>query len=111
MSDVVVVETAEHMDDGVSLTDVAEEFVSQSLALAGALHESGDVYNLACCRHDASRVYNLGELGESLVGHGNHAHVRFYRTEREVCSLCLCARKAVEKSGLSHVWESHDTTF
>ena len=89
--DVVVVEAAQHVDDGVGLTDVSEEFVSESFALACSLHESGDVYYLAGCRHDASGVYYLGELRESLVGHGDNTDVRFYSTEREVCRLCLSA--------------------
>ena len=32
-------------------------------------------------------------------------------TEREVCRLCLCAAKAVEKSGFSYVGKAHDTSF
>ena len=109
--DVVVVETAQHVDDGVGLTDVSEEFVSESFALACSLHESGDVYYLAGSGNDASRMNYLGKLSKSLVRYCDYAHIRLDCTEREVGCLCLSIRKAVEKSGLAHVRESNDTTF
>ncbi len=43
MLDVVILEAAQNMDDGVHLADVAEELVAQALALRGAAHEAGDV--------------------------------------------------------------------
>ena len=109
--DVVVVEAAQHVDDGVGLADVAEELVAQALALRRTLHESGDVYYLASCGHDATRVNYLGKLREAFVGNGDDAHVRLDCTEREVGCLRLSVREAVEKSGLAHVRESYDTTF
>ena len=109
--DVVVVEAAQYVDDGVGLADVAEELVAQTLALAGALDESGDVYYLARGGHDASRVHYFGELGESFVGYCYHAYVRLDCTEGEVGCLRLGVGEAVEKSGLAHVGESYYTTF
>ena len=109
--DVLIVEAAQHMYYGIRLTNVSEEFVAQSLALAGTLHQSGDVHNLACGGHDASRMNYFGKTCKSFVGHGYHANIRFYCTEREVCRLRLCARQTVEKGGLAHVGQPHNTTF
>ena len=109
--DVVVIEAAEHVDDGVSLTDVSEELIAETLALGCTLNESGDVYYLAGSGNDASRMNYLGESCESLVGHCDDADVRLDCTEREVGCLCLCVGEAVEECGLSHVRESYDTAF
>src|SRR3712207_7445477 len=83
------------MDDGVALTDVAEELIAQSFALGSAFHEAGNVDNLAGGRYDSARVNYLGEAVETLIGNADDAQVGFYRTEREVCRLCLGARQAV----------------
>ena len=40
---VVILEAAQHMDDGVHLANVGEELVAQALALGGAAHQAGDV--------------------------------------------------------------------
>ena len=99
------------MDDGVALADVAQELIAQSLSFGCAFHESGNVDYLARGGHDAPRMHELGQLVEALVGHGDHAQIGFYRTERKVCRLRLGTRQAVEKCGLAHVGESHDAAF
>ena len=43
MGDVVVLEAAHHMGDGVDLADVGEELVAEPLAFRGAAHQAGDV--------------------------------------------------------------------
>ena len=111
MGDILIFEASQHVDDGISLADVAEKLVAQTFALACTFHQSGDVYNLAGGRHDASRMYYLGKFSESFVGHGDDAHVRFYCTKGEVGCLSLGARQTVKECGLAHVRQSHYTTF
>ena len=108
---VIVVEAAEHMDDGISLADVGKELVAQSFTLAGTFYEAGDIHNLHGGGDDTSRVYQLGQLGESLVGYGDNTHVGFDCTEGEVCRLRLGVRQTVEKGRLTHVGQSYYTTF
>ena len=43
VDDVVVLEAAHDVGDGVGLADVGEELVAEALALGGAAHEAGDV--------------------------------------------------------------------
>ena len=45
VDDVAIVEAAQHVDDGVALADVAQELVAESFTFAGALHQSGNVYD------------------------------------------------------------------
>ena len=46
MGDVVVLEAAQHVGDGVDLPDVGEKLVAQPLPFGGALHQPGDVHEL-----------------------------------------------------------------
>ena len=53
---VFIIEATQHVDDGICFADVRQELVAQSFALAGTLHQSGDVYDFYGSRHDASRM-------------------------------------------------------
>ena len=97
MHDAVVVEAAEHVYDGVALADVGEELVAQAFALAGSLHEAGNIDDVADGRHDAARMHELGETGQSLVGHGDLSKLSINGAKGKVCCLRLCARQTVEE--------------
>src|SRR3546814_5112071 len=43
MLDVVILETAQDMDDRIDLADIAEELVAQPFALRRAAHQAGDI--------------------------------------------------------------------
>ena len=86
---IIIVEAAEHVDDGVSLTDIGQKLVAQSLALARTLHEAGNINNLHSGGYDTSRMYQLGQLGESVIGNRDNAHIGLDCTERKVCRLRL----------------------
>ena len=51
---VVVVETAQHMDDCVRLADIGKELVAETFAAAGAFHEAGNVHYFNSRRDDAT---------------------------------------------------------
>ena len=59
--DVVVCERAEDEDDGVGLSDVAEELVAESLTLARAGDEATDVDELNGRRDDVATLAHLGQ--------------------------------------------------
>ena len=48
MGDVVVLEAAHHMHDGVDLADGGEELVAEPLAFRGAAHQAGDIDEGRC---------------------------------------------------------------
>ena len=89
VGDVVVVEAAEHVQDGIRLADVGEELVAQSFTLAGSLDESGDVDDFHRRGDDSSRVDQFGEFVQPLVGDGDDADVGLNGAEGEVGSLRL----------------------
>ncbi len=82
--DVVVVETAQHVKDGVRLTDICEELVAKPLPFRGSLYEAGDVYDLDRGRHNRAGFAHLHKFVETAVRHGYHAHVGLYGAERKV---------------------------
>ena len=112
MDDVVVVKATHHMDDGVALADVAEEFVAEACALTCALHEARDVHEL----HDGGGLLvglpDLSQLVQPLVGHGHDAAVRLDGAEGIVCGLrVLGGGDGIEQSGLADVGQADDTKF
>ena len=73
------------MDDGIALTDVAQELVTKTLALAGAFYQSGYIDYLNGGGNDSARMNQLGQFGQALIGNGDGSYVGFNGTEREVC--------------------------
>ena len=111
MGYVVILETAQNMYDCICLADVAKKLVAKSFTLTCAFHESGDIHNLTCCGHYSSWMYQFCQFCKSFVRYCNHAHIGFDSTKRKISCLSLCARQTIEKCGLSHIWESNNTTF
>ena len=110
MDDVVVVEAAHDMHDGVALADVAEELVAKARTLTGTLDEARDIDEL----HDGGGLLvglpDLGQLVQPLVGHGHDAAVGLDGAERIVRRLrVLGGGDGVEQSGLADVRQTDDT--
>ncbi len=89
MGDVVVVEAAEHMQDGIGLADIGQELVAEAFSLRGALDEAGDVYDLDGRRNHRLGLAHLDEPGQTVIGNGDHTDVGFDCAERKVSRLCL----------------------
>ena len=64
-----IVEGAEHVEDGVAVTQRAEEPVPEALAGARALDQRGDVDDLEAGVHELLGVRHLAEPVDPLVGH------------------------------------------
>lgn len=112
MGDVVVLETAQHVHNGIHLADVGEELVAEALALGRAAHQPGDVYEGDARRDDLLRLGDVGELAHARIGHGDFAGVGLDRAERIVRRLRrrrLCQR--VEECGLADIRQPDDTAF
>ena len=107
--DVGILETAHDMDDGVHLAYVRKELVSQALAVARALDQPRYVHELHDGVRDLFGVVHLAEHFQTLVGHGDHAHVGLDRAERVVAGFGARFGYRVEQCGLAHVGQSHYT--
>ena len=111
MSDVLVVEATQNVDNRVGIANVGEELVTQTFALRCTLNQTCDIDNLDRGGDHALRVIDLGEFDQSLIGYGDHAHVGFDRTEREVCCLRLSVREAVEQGRFADIGQTHDSAL
>ena len=106
--DVLVVEAADHMDDGVTFPDVGQKLIAQALALAGALDQTGDVHEF---HHGGGGLLGLVEVGQPVqtaVGHGHHAHVGVNGAEGVVGALGAGVGDGVEQGALAHVGQAHN---
>ena len=107
--DVLVIEAAHDVNDGVRATDVLQKLVAQARALAGALDKARDVHEFDDRGGLLFGVVHLGELVQPLVGHGHHADVRLDGAERIVGALRACVGDGVEQGGLADVRQPDDT--
>lgn len=103
MDDVVVLETAYHVDDRVHLTDVGQEFVAETFAFARALHQASNVDEFDHRRGHLDRIVQLRELVEPLVRHAHDPDVRIDGAERIIGALRSCVGDGVEQGGLADV--------
>ena len=92
MDDVVIVEATQYVQDCICLADIGEEFVSQPFPFAGAFYEAGNIYDFDRSRDNTLGMFDFSQLVQTFVRYGDHADIRFDRTEREVSRLCFCIR-------------------
>ena len=109
MHDVVIIEAANDVHDGIGLTDVRQELVTEALTLGGTLDETRDIDELDHRRHDLLRIIQCAQLLETLIRHSDDTDVRLDRTERVVGRLCARLRNCVKQCRLADIWQSDDT--
>ena len=72
MDNVVIVKATQHMDNGVALTYVSQELVTESFALAGTLYQSCYIHNFYCSGLYTLRVNERFELFKACIGDIDH---------------------------------------
>ena len=98
------------MSDGIGLTNVRQELVTQPLALRRAGHESGDIDELHGRRQDLLRLDDVGKYLQTKIRHGNDADVRLDRAERVVLGGDLSCRQRVKQCRFANVGQADDAT-
>ncbi len=112
VDDVGVVEAADDLEEGVDLTDVAEELVAEALALGGALNEAGDIDEFERGGDSMGDADDLGEGVEPGFGHGDDAEVGVDGAERVVLGGgFMGADDRVEEGGFAYVGQADDSGF
>ena len=106
--DVLVVEAAHHMDDGVGAADVLQKLVAKSRALTGALHQTRDVHEFDDRRGLLVRLVHLRQLVQPRIRNDHHAHVGLDGAERIVGALRPGVGDGVEQGALAHVGKAHN---
>ena len=75
------------MDDSIALANISKELIAKPFTFASSLDETCDIHNLDRGRHDASWVYDFGELRQALIGYIDHAHIGLYGAEGKIGRL------------------------
>ena len=75
MDDIGVVKTADHVYDGIHLTDIGEELVAQSFAFGCAFYKSRNVHELDHGRGGFFRVINFSQLVQPYVRNRHYAYI------------------------------------
>ena len=112
MDDVVILEAAEHIGDGVDLADHGEELIAEAFALGGAAHEAGDVDEGEPRRDDLGGLGDLGERIEARIGHRHLADIRLDGAEGIIGGRGgRGLGQRVEEGGLADIGQSDDAAF
>ena len=87
VGDVGIVEAANHMQYGIDISNVAQEFVAEAFTLGGAFYKTRNINNLNRCGDHLLG----GDIGlkrfKSWIGNGNHTDIRLDGAKRVVCRL------------------------
>src|ERR1035438_8059110 len=107
VDDVRVLEAAHNVNERVHLADVAEELVAETLSMGGAFYQPCDVHELEGRGNLRADLGDLGNLGQSRLGHTHDAEVGLDRAKRVILRGCLVrAGDSVEECGLPDVREA-----
>ncbi|MNC47453.1 hypothetical protein D3C75_965160 [compost metagenome] len=99
------------MDNGIHFTDMGQELVAKAFALAGALHQTGDIHEFEGSWHDAVRIDNLRQLLETLIGNLHHAHIGIDRAKRVVGGFRPGLGNCIEQRRFAYIGQSDNTCF
>jgi hypothetical protein len=112
MGDVVILETAQHVNDGVDFADVGQELVAEAFALRRTADEACDIDEGNPGRDDLLGAGDRRELLETRIRHGHFPGVGLDGAERIVRSLRGGrARQRVEQCGLADIGQPDDAAF
>lgn len=112
MGDVVVLEAAQHVDDGVNFADIGEELVAQAFALGRAAHEAGNVHEVDAGRDDFLRAGDAGDVVLARIGNRHFAGVRLDGAEGIIRGLRgRGLGQRVEKRRFADIGQADDAAF
>ena len=111
MDDVVVVEAAHDVDDGVGFADVGEELVAQAFAFARACNQTGNIDELDDGGLHFLRIDDFRQLRHARVGHFDDADVGFDGAEGIVRRFDARLGQRVKEGGFADVGQADDAAF
>ena len=112
MGDVVVLEAAQHMRDGVDFADIGEELVAEAFAFGGAAHQARDVDEGDARGNDLGGFGDRRQLVEPRIRHGHVADIGLDGAEGIVRRLRRRGlRQRVEQRRLADIGQSDDAAF
>ena len=108
MDDIFILKAAHHMHHRVAFPNVGKEFVAQAFALAGALHQPGNIHKFHCGgRYLLGVIHALQHL-QPPIRHGHDARVGLDGAERIIGRLGPRPRDGVKQRAFAHVGQPHN---
>ncbi|MNC33750.1 hypothetical protein D3C75_821560 [compost metagenome] len=111
VGDVLILEAAHHVDNGIHLADMGQELVAQTLALTCAFYKTGNIDKFKSGRHDPVGIHNLRQLLETLVRHFHYAHIGINGTERVIGGFRPGLGNCIEQRRFAHIGQPDNTCF
>jgi hypothetical protein len=109
--DVLILEAANDVRNGIALPYVPEELVPQPLPCASAPHKPRNINEVDRRRDDTFAADHPGYGNQAFVRYNGDAEVRVDSRERVILGLGPCPRKAIEYRGLADVRQPDYTHF
>ena len=103
-----IVETAEHMDDGIHLSDIPEEPVAEPLPFGRAPHEPCDVHKLNGSWNAPRAPHEFVDSVEARVRHLHDADVGLDGAEGVVLRRRPLRGEGVKEGRFPHVGKTND---
>ena len=104
MHHIGVVKATHHMQNGVHLANVAEKFIAQALAFAGAAHQARDIDNANGGWNYFLTLNFLGDDGQTIIRNIHHANVGLNGAEWIVGGFNSGRGERVEEGALANIW-------
>src|SRR5690606_28966148 len=111
VNDVLILEAAHHVGDGVGFANVGQELVAQTFTLGGTGDQAGDVDEFHSGRQHTLGLDDLRQGVEARVGHRHDAAVRLDGAEGEVLCGDAGLGQGVEQGGLADVGQADDAAI
>ena len=109
--DILILEAAHDVNEGIDIADVGEELVAQPLPAGSAFGQAGDVHEAHLGGDDLLRLDVPVDAGEAVIGHGHDADVGLDACEGIAGDGGARRGEGVEERALSDVWQADDADF
>lgn len=110
-NDIGVGKGADDVADGLALADVGEELIAETLTLARASDEAGDVDKFDSGRDGLGGVIELGEVVEAGVRDGDDTDIGLDGGKGIVSCESAGAGEGVKEGGFADIREADDSDF
>ena len=110
MDDILVLKTADHMDDRIDLPDMPEKLVAEPLPLARPLDQTRDIDKFHLGRDLLFGRDHLREHIQTRIRHRHHADIRFNGAERIILGINPGRRQCIKNGRFSNIWQADNTT-
>ncbi len=99
------------MQNGIYLTDIAQEAIATAFIFGSAFYQPGNVHKLDTGRHNALRIHDFGQAAQAWVGHIYDTDVGVYGCKLIVGRQGRNTRKGRKKGWFSHIGQPYNTTL